>query len=564
MLKIIHDKDLKKLLLSALVILLFYCWLSLKFAFFAIPNLNIVNSLFKATHSLKSLPKEAKEIVIVAIDDRSYQLIGKPWPWERSTYAKLIDKISRYQPKVISIDITFVGQGKDQNDDLIFAQSLKNAGNIILSSYFAPKGEYVIPDKIFRDSSLGFGIINKPRDRDLFVRRARPLFFSQNKEILDYSFEIKTICASMGIPLNQIFYAGNEVVLKGSSAGKKDIHIPLRKDLTMPINFLASLRELKVISFWDAVNKDFPAEVFKDKIVLVGAVAEIFHDIYPTPLNIMPGVVVNANEILTIKNNRFIRELLDIYNYLILIAVVVLTILLTYLLSPTKGLFCVILELMVFIGAGFYLFIKDFSFDYFSPVLMILLSYLGTNAYKYVRLLIENAALKTLAITDSLTGLFAPRYFQVRLQSEFERMLRYGINLSLVIIDLDHFKKINDTYGHQQGNVVLRGLADILKNASRKADIVARFGGEEFCVIAPHTNSAGALEFTNRLRKAIEKYDFTSPKGPLKITASFGIASVPQKGINSTQELITCADTALYRAKNTGRNRACVFDPQDR
>jgi diguanylate cyclase (GGDEF)-like protein len=238
-----------------------------------------------------------------------------------------------------------------------------------------------------------------------------------------------------------------------------------------------------------------------------------------------------------------------------------LTAILTYFLTPIKGLLVAILEILIFAYVSFNLFLKDYRIDFFSPLFMIALVYLGTSGYKYVTLLIESVTLKTLAITDGLTGLFLPRYFQVRLQNEFERTVRYGPVLSLVMMDIDHFKQINDTYGHQQGNVVLKAMAEILRNGSRKVDILARYGGEEFCALLPHTTQAGALEYSERLRKAIEAYAFPSPKGPLKITLSFGVVGIPREGISSPEEFVACADAALYRAKAEGRNRVYPFDP---
>ena len=236
------------------------------------------------------------------------------------------------------------------------------------------------------------------------------------------------------------------------------------------------------------------------------------------------------------------------------------TIFLTYKLSPVKGLIASLIEIALFVGVVFHFYLKDLRVDIFGPVFMITVSYLGTMGYNYIRLTIESSKLKTLAITDGLTGLFVHRYFYLRLKNEFEKALRYGNNLSLIILDVDNFKKFNDTYGHQQGDTVLRTVADILMKISRKVDVVARYGGEEFCIILPGTAEYGAKGFAERLRKEIESYNFPGQDKPLKVTASFGVASIPTKGISDYEKFISSADMALYRAKNSGRNRVCGYD----
>jgi two-component system cell cycle response regulator len=167
---------------------------------------------------------------------------------------------------------------------------------------------------------------------------------------------------------------------------------------------------------------------------------------------------------------------------------------------------------------------------------------------------------KRLSITDGLTKLYNHRYFQDVLKREFTRSGRHQNPLSLALLDIDHFKRFNDTYGHQQGDVVLQELARTLRGQVRSLDVVARYGGEEFAVIMPDADAEVARRVAERLRAAVEERPVAGPSGPLRVTISLGVASVPHGEINSPAGLIAAADRALYRAKERGRNRVETQD----
>jgi two-component system cell cycle response regulator len=169
----------------------------------------------------------------------------------------------------------------------------------------------------------------------------------------------------------------------------------------------------------------------------------------------------------------------------------------------------------------------------------------------------DNARLEQLAQTDPLTQLLNRRALTERIAAEMERTLRYDSTMALLMIDLDHFKRVNDTYGHLVGDDVLRDVALLLSDTIRTADIVARYGGEEFLVLLPETDDAGAESFADRIRRAIETHPFASDSlpEPLRLTASIGVAVYPAARIESVEDLFARADAALYRAKADGRNR---------
>jgi diguanylate cyclase (GGDEF)-like protein len=173
---------------------------------------------------------------------------------------------------------------------------------------------------------------------------------------------------------------------------------------------------------------------------------------------------------------------------------------------------------------------------------------------------IENANLhetaQRLAVTDELTGLFNVRHFQEALENEVERSRRFNSPVGLAMLDIDNFKRVNDTYGHQQGDVVLVEVARALRSLSRDIDVPARYGGEELAVILPQTDLGGAELLAERMRAAIADLSVKrlDGQGVLQITASFGVASFPESA-GDRESLIAAADAALYRSKHGGKNQ---------
>jgi diguanylate cyclase (GGDEF)-like protein len=160
---------------------------------------------------------------------------------------------------------------------------------------------------------------------------------------------------------------------------------------------------------------------------------------------------------------------------------------------------------------------------------------------------------------DALTRLHNRRSLDERLRTEFERHRRYGHPMSLLLLDIDHFKVINDTYGHQAGDAVLRELADVLRNAIRTTDFVARYGGEEFVIILPHTEEAQGHMLAERLRHCIEQCQVQHHGVQLSATVSIGVAGFRPGAFANVEELVREADRALYLAKANGRNLVCTM-----
>ncbi len=169
-----------------------------------------------------------------------------------------------------------------------------------------------------------------------------------------------------------------------------------------------------------------------------------------------------------------------------------------------------------------------------------------------------NARLRDWAIRDGLTGLYNHRHFQELLRTEFARARRYQQTLALLMIDLDHFKQVNDTYGHPVGDAVLRKVASTIAEQARQVDIIARYGGEEFVVVLPNTSREGASAVAERAREAVgeQLVDFDGVR--VTVTISVGVATSADVGVEHERDLVKRADAALYRAKRSGRNQVRI------
>ena len=184
---------------------------------------------------------------------------------------------------------------------------------------------------------------------------------------------------------------------------------------------------------------------------------------------------------------------------------------------------------------------------------------LGAQVAVFVRAKERHDQLRAQAVIDELTGTYNRRYLDEQLAARLAEALRYSDSFSIGLLDIDHFKEVNDTHGHQVGDLVLAETAAIIRRQMRKEDLLARYGGEEFAVMLPHTDRLGAAILAERVREAIAEHAFVVPSGTISITVSMGLASFPLDAVENDAELLKVADTRLYEAKNQGRNQT-VFE----
>ncbi|MBE9536929.1 MAG: diguanylate cyclase [Proteobacteria bacterium] len=181
------------------------------------------------------------------------------------------------------------------------------------------------------------------------------------------------------------------------------------------------------------------------------------------------------------------------------------------------------------------------------------------NAKLVESLRFANIKLEKLATTDGLTGIYNHRYFYQRLEEEFNISTRYNLSLACIMLDIDFFKRINDTYGHRKGDQILKEMAAIISRTIRKTDVEARYGGEEFVILLPHTNEKGAMFQAERIRSAVGKGRYSVLPNGETVTISLGVATCKQDAVRKAEDLVKFADKALYEAKGRGRNQSVMW-----
>ncbi|MDD5006046.1 MAG: diguanylate cyclase [Candidatus Omnitrophica bacterium] len=552
-----------------IALLIFITFLSI---FYIFPNflstleLRVYDSFIQAVRHFNLPSTHKNEIVIVMLDDLSFWKMQRQWPFSRAVYADLLNRISKGNPKFILFDIVFRGEGEDKEGDELFTQALKGKDNILLPYHLGDKNVHIRSKKDFTDIVGQVGYINKPLDSDSSIRRFYPFRLYLGGKIKEYATEVCLWCRYhnydiAGIALNNRHVFLNQLNTKKEDAFKK-LDFYLNADNTILINYKTNLNEFTAVSMYRVFLDDFDPQVFKDKIVLIGLTSDIFHDTYDTPLGLMPGTAVLANTALMFLDGNFIFEVPAWIRWWAIFIFCLLISLVCFRVSALKGLLFTIAMTTITTLSSFLAFLNHYYFyNPFKLILVCIISYIAVNFYKYASVVIENMQLRKLSTVDELTGLYIFRYFKIVLNHEFQKCLRYKEILSMLMIDIDNFKKINDTYGHQNGNIVLSKIGKIILNNVRRADFPARYGGEEIAILLPNTNAEGTAKIAENLRKLVEKENyFMTDSGPLKVTISIGTVSFPAVAVSSADEMIRCADAALYKAKREGKNRVVMFE----
>jgi two-component system, cell cycle response regulator len=182
-----------------------------------------------------------------------------------------------------------------------------------------------------------------------------------------------------------------------------------------------------------------------------------------------------------------------------------------------------------------------------------------TRILRFAAVALENANLYWQATTDRMTRLYSHHFFQKSLEDEINRAKRLGGVFALVMLDIDHFKQFNDTFGHLQGDTIIKDLSRLLVASTRSIDLCARYGGEEFAIILRGVNLTGAAGVAERLRKRVEGHEFAGRDGPLHVTVSVGVTEFEPEHMRAASEMVAVADKALYVSKEGGRNRVSTL-----
>lgn len=516
-----------------------------------------------------------ENIVIIEVSDDSVEALGR-WPWPRKYHAALINILNQFNAKIIGFDIIF-SESTDKEDDDIFAKALQDNPNVYLAFSYNKTGEgldltsKILPlEEFSKHYANNTSFINIEPDFDGKIRFAN-LFFKEPGKI-NYNFSFKIALDFLSADFNKINFRDYfiDVPLENSQFLK----IPIEKDARFLINWPGRwTKTFKHYSFFDILqsyeaikNNQVPfidLNELSGKICLVGVTATGLGDVKSIPIEpLYPGVGVHASIINSILNNDFIEKAPDFFTILI---VIIIALGLPFLISRIKvfrGFLITLLFIVGWLDLSFVAFNKNIWINFIYPAFAVLGVYVVVTIYNEITLSKEKIRLFKASTIDGLTGLYNKTYFNFLLQTEFSIIRFFNRNsgkLAVIMADLDHFKSINDTFGHQAGDFILKSVASIFKENCRPQDAVGRFGGEEIIVMLKNTDLGTAYQVAQRIRKAIESFEFKDSSNTYHITMSFGISVYHSQ--DTMDSLVKRADEALYQAKKEGRNRVCQEIP---
>lgn len=539
-----------------------------------------------------------KDIVILAIDDTSLEILEDDlgrWSWSRDAYPGVIDYMEKGGVDSVLFDLMFIGYQKGfEKQDKMFGKQFGKYNNVYASMNFDYRENLnppILPDRLKlnvedRGASIDFseltflncrpildeiikstpniGIINFARDIDGISRRSPILIKYQNAFYPYLAFK----AAKDYIQRHENVKIDKIVLNKDNQVELGNRKIQLDKTGRMLINWYGPTRTFEYIPFYKAyksakalkqgLQPEIPADYFKNKIVFVGVTATSLFDIKSSPLSsIYPGVELQATVFNNIIDNNPVKKVKPWVNLITCLILCAITALSTIKLpsSFASALATLLLTVSYIIFAAMLL---KYSFTWIAivnPVIVITITFTFMYVIKYLMKSKDFEYTYKLATTDGLTGLHNHRYFQEYMLNATERSKRYKNHFSVVLIDIDFFKKFNDTYGHQIGDAVLRQVADLLKKTVRVTDLVARYGGEEMAIVLDNADTEEAVAIANKICKTIGTTVFKlSDTLERNVTISLGVATYPQHG-EVPAELIEFADKGLYRAKESGRNK---------
>ncbi len=553
------------------------------------------NRSFDYRQAIKVIHKRPfpnKDIVLLAIDDASVESLWDKygeWPIPRNVYADVINYIEAERPQAIIFDLMFIKSVRSQKDaDKYFIETMNKYNNIYTGINFDNQ-EYDVrkpenlPERValnidnksnvdfkkkynfancrmilpeLLNGNVKIGLTNVKRSGDGIIRSVSPVLVYKDKYYPYLSFKAGSDYLKMKDDNNFVIDSKRNLI-----AG--ETKIPLSKNGEAVLNWYGQSGTHTSVPFYKILKemegKNINKFDFKDKIVIIGTTAMSLHDTKSVPIQaeVYPGVEVHATLINNMLDNNFITKSEKSTNVLIIIGVI--AIVGAIAMFSTSTLFAVLSTILFTIA---YLFIAYYTMELYNlwipvvlPVIAIVLAFTLSLLAKYLMKSRDFEYQYKLATIDGLTELYNHRYFQDTLKQQIEISRRYNQPVSLIICDIDLFKRFNDTYGHQTGDAVLRLVAQTLKKNSRTTDYVCRYGGEEMCIILPNTGIDEAMQLANRICASVAEKPFRlTPVDTATVTISLGVATFPENA-QTPQDLIEWADKGLYYAKEHGRNQ---------
>jgi diguanylate cyclase (GGDEF)-like protein len=505
-------------------------------------------------------------ITYIDMAEDSLQVIGR-WPWPRHNHAALIHILHEWGAKAIVFDVVF-SEPSTSFDDGAMTEAMQEADNVYLPDVLETvhqKKVWTHPVPEFEKLAKGTGHINITPDRDGTLRRISPVLDAAGEK--HPYIPVKVAYDYLGKPVPE----PGKYPFPTDSKGKLFINWAGRwKEAFQHLSFVDVIRSYAQIR--DGKKPVISPDLVKDKICLIGLTAIGLTDIKANPLEeTYPAVGVQANILNSILTNQFIYPASEQTNILATILVGLIAAIIFTFAKRVSSLIAGLVWGVLWAGFVFWLFqAKSVWLFVVNPLLLIVSLFVFSAAFSLTIGRREQERLFTLATRDGLTGLYVIRHFRFLLNEAVVEAHKKKAPMSLIIFDLDHFKHINDTYGHQGGDVVLRHLAQILRDVfkvegetqGKERNPVSRYGGEEFIVLLKEcTLIDAAFNYGEQVRKRLEQSEIVYEGKKIPITISLGVATLhPEETVPDI--MVHRADDALYRAKEEGRNRTCLESDQ--
>ncbi len=562
---------------------------------------NFVSEIENRTFDLRQniiykYKKHNDSIIILDIDEISYEYFTEKygsWPVPREYWGTLINRLEKYSPKAIAFDMLFVKKFNTQKgSDTKLISAINNNKNVLVAIDFDEKSSEErtppefpdtikvkvdgglnlknakkLPDLTWKNSrgimdeilkgNENVGFINVPTESDGAIREYMPLLVY--KDEFYRHLALITALKSLGADTHNLKIRNNEIIID------KTHKIPLNQYGMVHLNWYGPERTFEYVPLYKldralkTNDKAFLDEIdFKDKIIYIGTSATALGDIKTVPTSSRyPGVETHATFINNVLDNNFIKRTSPATD----LAVTILLAALVYLIV-FKNASILLSNIEFFLCLAGYFILTVVLMHFFNiwiglvlPLAVAIGVYAFTYIYKYLLKSKDYEQTYKLAVTDALTEMYNHRYFQEQMIANCENSTRYETAFSLILIDIDLFKKFNDTFGHQSGDAVLKQVAQTIKKSIRATDIACRYGGEEMAVILTNTGKDEAVLTADKICLAIRNNEFILANGQkTNVTISLGVSTAPING-KTPVELIEYADKCLYHAKENGRNQ---------
>ena len=525
-------------------------------------------------------PKEGKEerIVVVTISESDINDIGQ-WPISDQKLSKLIKNINQQQPRAIGLDIyrdIAIAPGTEELNEVL--SSTPNLIGIEKAVY-----EPVQPSPTLKEQEQ-VALADLVIDLDNKVRRG----------LLSIQLDDNQIKLGLATRLALMYLAEEGIELEAveNTANRrlgKALFVPFKRNdggyidadaggFQILLNFRGTETSFQQISIFDVLQGNIPQDLMKDRLVLIGSTAHSLNDLFPTPYSTskssqsLPGVLIHANltsQIISsaLDGRKLIKVVSEPGEWLWIFAWTCLGSAIVFLGSNSNPLmpnnlslvrfitFRLILPGAILLSSGYLLFLLGWWLPVVTPLSSLILAVLAVSNY-------QQQQQKKLVFIDGLTQIPNRRFFDQFLVDHWLQAKKKQQGLCVILCDVDFFKKYNDTYGHQAGDLCLQQVAQVISKAVRVQDLAARYGGEEFVVVLPNATPEIAMMVAERICDRLRNLQIPHASSQVSqfVSLSCGVASTNNNSVSSSEYLVAHADRALYLAKEQGRDRYIFAD----